>query len=149
MPTTTNSLRFLSRNRDHWFEDLQASLDVALGDRPLSDSVNALPILFSLSEDVWPGEQLDAILKEFGPAVFGIVIRFHLEARTSLMNASEVLSRGQELAARGVTFRDLRWPASVMHDAYLSHAAPADPALEARLAKAIKRWTARYANLAA
>ena len=105
--------RVRSRDPEHLRADLAASLHFALGrDRSLSDTVEATTIVASVHSFDDSQQCLIDVLDKFGPTVFGHVTLFHLHNQTSLMGQSSVLSSRRKLATRGLTLRDLAWPAS-------------------------------------
>jgi hypothetical protein len=124
-------------------EALSASLDFALGPETDLDALEeAKAIVASLHERRDAQPALQAVLATLGPAVFGDVTRFLLEADTVLSGHAESISTSGYLASSGYTVRDLHWPDSVLHAEFIDQAAPEDPAREARLREAIEAWQA-------
>ncbi|MPV50098.1 hypothetical protein GCG21_08775 [Pseudactinotalea sp. HY160] len=135
--------RIYSRDPAHLGEDLAASLTVALGlDATPGQRQRVAELVDSVGEYRDSQQVLRDVLAEFGSAVFGIVVRFHQEAKTSLMGQSESLTGS--LPRLGLTIRDLNWPIDVLHPNYSGDAAPPNPALEARLAAAVTAWQADH-----
>jgi len=134
--------RWQSRDADHIREDLRASLTFALGPESTTGEVEIMEwILESVTPESDPYESLVKVLRRFGGGqLFGAVVRFHLEARTSLMPYAENLARPASLAEHGYRVHDLWWPASVLHPAYQGAEAPLDPAFEERFAAAVEAW---------
>lgn len=129
------------RDRDprHQADDLRASLRFAR-DEGLIDAVAMCAVvkMFRLSAEQ-PGrphaQNELRLLAEENPLAFGLVCRFHLEARTSLMGDAEAVSL-MALSHMGLTVGDLGWPKSVLRFG-AEDAADEDPGLESRLAEAI------------
>lgn len=131
MPTA----RQLSRDTDHMSEDLAASLRAA----GVDDTFAA-----GAFEDNTPHRVLEDVLETFGKPVFGAVLRFHMEAKTSLSGTCEVASTSRSLAILGLTVADLGWPAEILHPVYFRAASPADPAIEEQLRAAVEEWKAAH-----
>lgn len=135
------------RDPRHQADDLRASLRFAR-DEGLIDAVatRAVVEMFRLSAEQ-PGrphaQNELRILAEENPLAFGLVCRFHLEARTSLIGDAESASR--MALSRGLTVGDLGWPKSVLRFG-VEDAADEDPGLESRLAEAIGAWRLAHAD---
>lgn len=137
--------RIHSRDVTELREDLAASLDCVLGANPSDeDQEKKLLVMEALTEARDAQHALRMVLIVLGPAVFGKVLRFHFEAKTSLMGHGEGLSSKKVLATLNTSIRDLQWPAKILHPKYADQAAPEDPAFEARLAGCITIWKAAH-----
>lgn len=139
--------RLHSRNPVDIREDLTASLDLALGDDPSPyERSSAETLVASITDHQGLPNVLRKVLEAFGPAVYGTVLRFHIEAQTSLSGAAEVMSSKRQLAMRGLTYANLGWPLEVLRGAYAAETAPVDPDLEARLKNAVDSWRRDHAH---
>jgi len=140
--------RVNSHDPQHMHQDLAAALDVALGEDPSPrQRKHAEEILGTIDMDreVHNSEMhaaLEQISKHLGGRVLGTVLRFHIEAGTSMSGPSEIITDSQRLSRLDLTLKDLGWPAKILHPLYLEDAAPEDPALETRLEEAIETWQA-------
>lgn len=139
----------------HLYDDQVAALTVALGpDSELSDVMSKIHEVAAVARKPVGGywslnngahASLEAALRAFGPAALGIVLRFHIEARTSFSGPSEITVATKRLGDLGVTRADLRWPQSVWSH-YCEDAAPEDPELDARIAAGIEAWKTALIN---
>jgi len=137
--------RVFDRDPQHQSQDLAASLTAALGDHPTDEALaTAASIVERLAADGHASSALTGVLSAFGADVFGRVLLFHAEARTSLMGASEAMTFPRSLARLGLSTADLAWPAQVLHPAYTADAAewPADE--RARFTGHVQRWCTEH-----
>lgn len=144
----------------HLYNDQVAALTVALGpDSELSDVMSKIHEVAAVARNAVASKtaggywslnnsahaSLEATLRAFGPATLGIVLRFHIEARTSLSGPSEITVATKRLGDLGLTRADLRWPQSIWNH-YSEDAAPEDPELDARIAAGIDAWKTALLN---
>lgn len=139
--------RFRSRDPEHWREDLTASLDLASAEGLLDADERCL-VVEAFAERGPQGALRE--LAERAPLAFGLAARFHIEARTSLMGDAESATRvalndSWTSGGLGLTVGDLGWPKSALEwdD---DNATEEDPALEARLTRAIELWRAEHSD---
>lgn len=138
--------RTISRDPEAVLHDLRASLEAALGPEASEDQKAKMQQILEEASAQDAGSnnaQHDALghtLELLGPAVLGVVIRFHLEARTSLSGVSELTTLPRAMEHLGITTEDLQWPEKILHPFYVDSAAPEDPEIEARLTQAVEAW---------
>ena len=140
--------RIYSRDRHDIEDDLRASLEF-VRDEGLIDEfgVRAVIRMFISHCNKEPqhlphAQTVLRILSEENLLAFGLACRFHLEAQTSVTGDVEVVLI-TEMKRRVLTVGDLGWPNSIL-DGYDPNAVPEDPALDARLESAIRRWREAY-----
>lgn len=139
----------------HLYDDQVAALTVALGsDSELSDVMSKIHEVAAVALKTVDGywflnnsahASLEATLRAFGPAALGIVLRFHIKARTSFSGPSELTVATKRLGDLGLTPADLRWPPSIWGH-HFKDAAPEDPELDARIAAGIEAWKTALIN---
>lgn len=138
--------RTISRDPEAVLHDLRASLEAALGPEATEDQKAKMQQILEEASAQDAGSntaQHDALghtASLLGPAVLGVVVRFHLEARTSLSGVSELTTTPRGMECLGIATEDLRWPKKILHPFYVDSAAPEDPEIEARLAQAVETW---------
>jgi len=145
-PVAAVAPRWQSREPAHWRADLSASLDVALVGGEARAIEQAAAIISSIDETGNPFVYLEEVRDTLGPRIFGTVARFQIEAQTSLMNASQILTATRSLAEVCLQVADLGWPESVLKGQFSDQAAEADSAFEARFAEAIQEWKGYLAS---
>lgn len=141
--------RVHSRDPQHHAFDLRLALNAAIEVTGTCDDGAYGRVITSITlPEQSPDSMLRSVLHEFDAEIFGLVLRFSIEAETSLRGYSEVLSRSRELRelrGLGLELRDLRWPAEVLHAVYADDAAPADTDREAHWAELVeKAWAALH-----
>lgn len=139
----------------HLYDDQIAALTVALGsDGELGDVTRQIYEVAAVATEPINGywflnnsahASLEATLRAFGPAALGIVLRFHIEAKTSFSGPSKITVATKRLGDLGLTRADMRWPQSVWSH-YCEDAAPEDPELDARIAAGIEAWKTALIN---
>lgn len=103
--------RVFSRDVNHLWDDLHASLTFALGPEPTADTqFVASSILDEMTGFDSSQQCLDSIRTRLGPRVFGHVTMFHMYAGTSLSGVSSYATSVRTLLQNGLTLRDLAWP---------------------------------------
>lgn len=138
--------RLNSHDPAHMRFDMNAALQVALGpDTSNEQREKAQQILDAIPATGEVGnlemhEALEQTLSLLGAAALGTVLRFHMEAGTSMAGPSEITSGTRRMEQMGLTTADLGWPEKILHPFYVDAAAPEDPTLEARLEMAITTW---------
>lgn len=130
----------------HWREDLSASLDLVTDPTNTDHATAAAKILGSVAADTHPCVQFEQVLAAFGAKALGAVLRFHLEAETSLEGPATTMIAKESLARLDLTVRDLEWPEAVMHPHYIDQATSTDPVFEAKLAAAKQQHAQRLAE---
>lgn len=141
----TDRKRPYSRDPEHLREDLAASLSAALGpnaSKGSRETAEAITAQVKTFDDSQRG--LRDVLEAFGPRIYGAMLLFHLEAKTSLSNQAGCATASRDLASVGLSFRDLEWPSDALHPNYLDAAAPSDPAREAAMTAAVAAWRAAH-----
>lgn len=141
-------VRLYSRDPQHNEDDMRAGLAFAHSEGTIGDRVEPILLLEhpdSAAQFHRDGPQ-DALrhLARTDPLAFGLICRFHLEGKTSLMADAEVVSR-EALTDMGLTPRDIGWPPSVLSGRY-ERVAEEDPERDARLAAAIAAWRIEHQN---
>lgn len=116
--TAPRTERVFSKDPEILREDLLAGLTVALGDDLPSRITEVDSIVADLASFDDSQEALRAVLRTFGPVVFGAVALHQLDEHTSLMGQAETLTRRDSLAAAGYRVRDLRWSKEILHPNY-------------------------------
>ena len=146
--STQAEQRLNSRDPSRIREDLSASLWLALSTRDQSRGLrmSAEAIVDSIVDHRDGQDALRKVAEVFGPVVYGTVLRFHIEAGTSLGILADALSRRSQLAKLGLTVGDLGWPGEALDDAFTEDDAPTNPTLEASLADAVSCWKRSHAE---
>lgn len=124
--------RIHSREVAHLREDLAAALRAGL-DSSAGNDVDVQEIVERIQDARDTQSTLRQILEQLGPVIFGAIVLFSIEAKTSLCGDCEVLSRQSFLETQGLTFADLRQPADSLRPRYTDEAAPNTPAERIRI----------------
>lgn len=136
------AVRWQSRNLKHQLDDLHASLDFACEEGLLEKHDITSILVHQVRTDSFQSALRQ--LAKSNPLAFGLVTRFHLEAKTSLMGDAEVVSR-VTLSKMELSTGDIGWPQSILrYDD--PNVAPENPEREARLAEAIDAWKQAHEN---
>lgn len=134
-------VRWRSIDPQHQAEDLRTSLELTLAEG-LLDEQDVQRSIGALDDKGPQGVLRDLV--ERHPLAAGLICRFHLEAKTSLMGDADVV-QVHAFKNLGLSVGDIGWPNSILkwdhHDA-----APEDPDRDARLAAAIEAWKTEHEN---
>ena len=98
-------------------QDLSASLAAALDDELNPEAQSKIDVILAGLDDD-PSLALEDVKEAFGPRIFGAVLLFHLEARTSLAGWAESMSTLSSLGRLSMRVKDLAWPAGDLHPAF-------------------------------
>lgn len=136
--------RIHSREPSHYVEDLEAAMCSAGLD---AQAPAAQRLLTDLGQHGYTKLALSEIRDLYGDKVYGAVLLFSIEARTSLAGDAEVLTFRESLDADGLTIADLGWPADILHDADRHLGVAQTPTQQARvkhLRDGIAVWRAQH-----
>ncbi|WP_251153691.1 hypothetical protein [Cellulosimicrobium sp. Marseille-Q4280] len=143
------SSRIYDRDPEHLRSDLADSLEAALGDWATPEQHDRTGvILASLAQSGDAQQALRDVLAAFGPPVFGVVVLFHIEARTSLMGDAEALTFARQLARLGLTVADLGWPADALNEQHAEAFRAWEPVELERFRSLVHRFRSQHGTAA-